>query len=146
MNPRITTIEDRRLVGMSAELSLANYQIGALWQEFMPRRMAIKSTVSTDLFSVAIYDPHYFIQFNPVNRFTRWAAMEVAELEQLPDGMEGFTLKGGMYAVFDYKGLNTDFYIFQYIYGTWLPASEFELDDRPHFEVLGANYKANYSN
>lgn len=108
--------------------------------------MEIKSTVSTDLISVAIYDPHYFVQFNPANTFTRWAAMEVAELEQLPDGMEGFILKGGMYAVFDYKGLNTDFSIFQYIYGTWLPASEFELDDRPHFEVLGANYKANDPN
>ncbi|WP_339791455.1 GyrI-like domain-containing protein [uncultured Imperialibacter sp.] len=33
--------------------------------------------------------------------------------------------------------------MFEYIFGTWLPASAYDLDDRPHFEVLGDNYKNN---
>jgi AraC family transcriptional regulator len=57
--------------------------------------------------------------------------------------MESFTLKAGKYAVFNYKGLNTDTTIFEYIYGDWLQNSEFSLDDRPHFQVLGAKYKNN---
>ena len=57
--------------------------------------------------------------------------------------MESFVLEGGLYAVFDYKGLNTDNKIFLYIFRDWLPASEYELDDRPQFEVLGENYKNN---
>lgn len=52
-------------------------------------------------------------------------------------------MPSGLYVVFPYKGLNTDPRIFQYIYGTWLPASDFAIDDRPHFEILGAKYKNN---
>ncbi len=48
-----------------------------------------------------------------------------------------------VYAVFDYKGLNTDDSIFRYIFGTWLPNSDYDLDDRPHFEVLGKKYRNN---
>jgi AraC family transcriptional regulator len=31
--------------------------------------------------------------------------------------------------------------IFQYIFETWLPNSGYLLDNRPHFEILGAKYK-----
>jgi len=55
-------------------------------------------------------------------------------------------LPGGLYAVFDYKGSSNDPGIFQYIFGTWLPGSEYDIDDRPHFEVLGENYKTNDPN
>jgi AraC family transcriptional regulator len=57
--------------------------------------------------------------------------------------MELFTLKGGLYAVFDYKGPSDDKSIFQYIYSTWVPKSKYKLDNRPHFEVLGEKYKNN---
>jgi AraC family transcriptional regulator len=60
--------------------------------------------------------------------------------------METYVLPGGLYAVFDYKGLNTDNSIFQYILGTWLPGSDYVLDNRPHFEVLGDKYKNNDPN
>jgi AraC family transcriptional regulator len=55
--------------------------------------------------------------------------------------METFTLTGGLYAVFDYKGSSNDPGIFQYIFGIWIPESNYLLDDRPHFEVLGEKYK-----
>ena len=57
--------------------------------------------------------------------------------------METFSLTGGLYAVFDYKGSTNDLSIFQYILGVWLPSSEYVLDHRPHFEVLGDKYKNN---
>ncbi|MFZ1515671.1 MAG: GyrI-like domain-containing protein, partial [Saprospiraceae bacterium] len=53
------------------------------------------------------------------------------------------TIPGGLYAVFYYKGLSTDTAIFEYIFNTWLPNSEYGLDDRPHFEILGERYKNN---
>jgi AraC family transcriptional regulator len=55
--------------------------------------------------------------------------------------METFVLKSGLYAVFHYQGLSTDNRIFVYILGTWLPNSMYDLDARPHFEVLGEKYK-----
>ena len=60
--------------------------------------------------------------------------------------METFSLAGGLYAVFDYKGSSNDPSIFQFIFGTWLPSSDYVLDDRPHFEVLGDKYKNNDPN
>jgi AraC family transcriptional regulator len=57
--------------------------------------------------------------------------------------LEVFVLTGGLYAVFDYKGSNKDNTIFRYIYGEWLPNSEYILANRPHFEVLGDKYKNN---
>jgi AraC family transcriptional regulator len=59
----------------------------------------------------------------------------------VPAEMEKFVLPGGLYAVFYHKGIYTDTDIFQYIFGTWLTASEYELDKRPHFEILGCKYK-----
>jgi AraC family transcriptional regulator len=30
---------------------------------------------------------------------------------------------------------------YTYIFQTWLPGSEFRLDDRPHFAMMGEKYK-----
>ena len=57
--------------------------------------------------------------------------------------METFIMTGGLSAVFDYKGLNTDNAIFRYIFETWIPNSDYVLDNRPHFEVLGDKYRNN---
>ncbi len=71
----------------------------------------------------------------------KWATVEVTDFDKIPKGMEGFTLPGGLYAVFPHRVMDTD--IFQYIYTTWLPNSTYSLDDRPHFELLGEKYKNN---
>ena len=60
--------------------------------------------------------------------------------------MEALILPSGLYAVFHYKGSSSDNSIYQYIFGTWIPNSDYDLDDRPHFEVLGDRYKNNDPN
>ncbi|MBK8342237.1 MAG: GyrI-like domain-containing protein [Bacteroidetes bacterium] len=52
-------------------------------------------------------------------------------------------IPAGKYAVFYYKGLNTDHSIFNYIFQDWIPQSGYQLDDRPHFDVLDERYKNN---
>jgi AraC family transcriptional regulator len=84
-----------------------------------------------------------FINIDKEIVFEKWAAVEVSEFNSVPEGMASFILNSGHYAVFYYKGLSTDTEIFRYIFGIWLPGSGFELDDRPHFEVLGEKYKNN---
>lgn len=143
MKPRIQTIDEKKVVGIRLSMSLTNYQVGNLWKNFMPRRNEITDKLTDDLISMAIYKPEHFTDFKPTNEFEKWAAVEVSSFDKVPDEMEIFVLPGGLYAVFDYKGLNTDHSIFQYILGTWLPDSEYTLDNRPHFEVLGNKYKNN---
>ncbi|MEJ1240507.1 GyrI-like domain-containing protein [Chryseolinea sp. T2] len=143
INPRIETSPERKLVGTFMVMSLANYKVGELWKSFRPRRSEIISTVSNDFISMVCYSPEHFVNFKPTNEFEKWAAVEVSGFDNVPAGMETFVIPAGLYAVFQYKGLSTDNSIFQYIFGTWLPASGYSLDNRPHFEVLGGRYRNN---
>ena len=111
----------------------------------MPRRKEITNCLSSDLFSLQIYPVlFYFQNFNPAIRFEKWAAVEVSDFELVPDNMESIILQGGLYAVFIHKGAASEGpKTFRYIFGTWLPDSDYLPDDRPHFEILGEKYKNN---
>jgi AraC family transcriptional regulator len=143
MTPRIETAKEKKLVGKRLKMSFANYNIAELWRSFNLRRQEITNNLTSDLISLAIFQPTHFSDFKPTNEFERWAVIEVANFDNLPKEMETFVLPSGLYAIFDYKGSSTDNSIFQYIFGTWLPSSDYVLDDRPHFEVLGDKYKNN---
>ena len=142
MVPIIREIAEKKLIGKQMKLTFANYNVTELWKGFMPKLSAIEGKISNDLFSVSVYSPTHFSNFSPANEFTKWAATEVSDLAKIPEGLESFILPGGLYAVFRHKGDYKEFYkTSQFIYGVWLPRSEFVLDDRPHFEVLGEKYK-----
>jgi AraC family transcriptional regulator len=145
MNPRIEILSEKKLVGKRLKMSLAENKTFELWRNFMPRRNEIKNNLTADLFSMQVYDDAaYFQSFNPNAIFEKWAAVEVSDFENIPEGMESYILAGGKYAVFQQKGFSTE--IFQYIFGTWLPNSNYELDNREHFELLGEKYKNNDPN
>ncbi|QNK63487.1 GyrI-like domain-containing protein [Pedobacter sp. PAMC26386] len=143
MDPRIEISEEKKLTGKRLTMSYADYRAAELWKNFMPRKKEIANNLSNDLISMVIYKPTHFKDFKPTNEFERWATIEVSDFNNIPDGFDFFNLPKGLYAVFNYIGLNTDTSIFQYIFGTWLPNSIYELEDRPHFEVLGDKYKNN---
>lgn len=145
MNPRIDTLTETKLIGIRMKMSLADNKTGLLWKTFMPRRKEIPRQVGSELISMQVYPPSYFQNFNPTTEFEKWAAVRVSQPDNVPAGMEMFTIPGGLYAVFDYKGLSNDPSIFQYIFGTWLPDSDYIVDNRPHFEVLGEKYRNNDS-
>jgi AraC family transcriptional regulator len=106
----------------------------------MPERMKIPNPVSNELISMRVYKEPLIVE-DANQEFEKWAAVEVFNFDKIPHRMECFTLNPGSYAVFDYKGLNTDTQIFIYIFKEWLPNSDYELDERPHFEILGNKYK-----
>jgi AraC family transcriptional regulator len=143
MKPRIETLKEKKLIGQRLKMSLTHNKTGQLWGGFAPKIKDIANKVTTDKISMQVYDRSFLQGFNPTTEFEKWATVEVTNYDNIPEGMETFTLIGGEYAVFDYKGSSTDGSIFQYIFMTWLPNSEYQLDDRPHFEVLGDKYKNN---
>lgn len=145
MRPRIETSNEKKLVGKQLIMNFENYKISELWRSFLPNRKEITNNLNDELISMAIYKPKHFEEFNAKKEFERWATVEVADFENVPNEMDTFVLESGLYAVFEYRGLNTDYTIFEYIMGTWLPNSEFVLDNRPHFEILGNKYKNNDS-
>ena len=140
--PKIVTIKPKILVGINQKMSLTNNTTAQLWQKFMPMRKLIKQTVGNDLYSLQQYNGVLSLStFSPDNTFTKWAAVEVEHGNDIPENMEVLNLAGGLYAVFLYKGLPANYAAtFLYIFGTWFPQSDYEVDDRPHFEVLGEKY------
>ena len=141
--PKIKSIADIKLVGKRIKMSLTNNKTRELWQGFMPRLKEVKNNIGTELYSVEIYDNSLFFKnFNPANVFEKWAAIRVEDFNSVPAGMEAFEVPKGEYAVFNYKGKASDApKIYQYIFGNWIPNSDFVLDDRPHFAVMGEKYK-----
>jgi len=108
----------------------------------MPYRKKIHNCVSSDLYSLQTYPPCFFDNFSPNTEFEKWAAIEVVDFIDVPGDLLTFNLPSGLYAVFVYKGLpSAASDTFQFILGTWLPNSNYNLDNRPHFERLGEKYK-----
>lgn len=140
LQPRILELQPKTLAGKQQRMSLVHNKTGLLWQSFMQQRTQL-AAVNNLLYSLQVYNADYFNAFNSANEFTKWALAEVSDATNLPEGFESFHLPGGLYAVFDHKGSGTE--IFQQIFSQWLPQSGYELDDRPHFEVLGEKYKNN---
>jgi len=141
MEPRIETLTAKKLVGKRRIMSFSNNQTIDLWKSFMQRRKEIQNSMGTELYSMQIYSPGFFDDFNPNTEFEKWATAEVSDFQSVPDEMETYSLKGGLYAVFLYKGASSAAgETFQYIFGSWLPNSGYILDIRPHFEILGEKY------
>lgn len=143
MEPSIRILSEKKLIGKRILMSFAENKTFELWNSFMPLRKEISNNVNNELISMQVYDESFdFTNFDIHKQFEKWAAIEVSEFNIIPDNIETFVLQGGLYAVFIHKGAaSTGPKTFQYIFGTWLPNSEYILDNRPHFEILGEKYK-----
>jgi AraC family transcriptional regulator len=137
-SPLIVELTGFFLTGISAEMSLTNNHTPALWGKFRREQKQHFTTDPEFFYSLTVYPIGYFEHFNPATPFTKYALVTAEYASSMDSPWEKFELPGGLYAVFSHKGSDTS--IFQYIYSQWLPQSGYELDNRPHFEKLPANY------
>lgn len=142
-NPKIKTLSPKKLLGTSVITSLANDKTYTLWNGFMKRRKEISNAINNDLYSVQVYNQDFIDgKFTSKTTFEKWATVEVTGYENIPEAFEKLELPSGLYAVFIHKGSVQEFAkTAQFIYAEWIPKSEYQLDDRPHFEILGEKYK-----
>ncbi len=143
LRPRFERLAPTRLVGFKTRMSIAQNKTVELWQRLMPRREEVTNASGTDLYSVERYDSlDFFQQFDPTREFEKWAAIPVESFDQIPKGFERLELPEGLYAVFPYKGKPSEAHAtLQFIFGQWLPQSECQLEQRPHFALMGEKYK-----
>lgn len=125
------------------EMSFNHNKTFELWKSFMPRRKEIAEGMNDLLYSVQVYYTTFdIINFNPDEKFVKWATVEIPSQAKIPEGMNELIISGGVYAVFRHRGAGkTAPATYQFIFGTWLPNSGYRLDNRPHLEVLGDKYK-----
>lgn len=146
LQPSIVDISVKIIAGIKMEMTLSENRTGELWQKFMPLKNTIPHSVGLDLVSMANYPSDFFSAFNPTALFTKIAGVEVSQTNMENMRYECFEIPAGQYAMFLYKGLNTDPSIFQYIFNDWIPKSDYVVAHRPHFEILGKGYKNNDPN
>lgn len=140
--PQIRLLDEKTLIGKRLVMSLGKDRTVELWKSFLSQKKDILYIADTNLFSIQLYDPYYFQQFDPMREFEKWAAIEVKVVDSIPAGMEALNVSGGYYAVFPFKGTGEDApEAFDYIFNQWFPSSVYDIDNRPHFEILGEKYK-----
>lgn len=101
------------------------------------RKNEITNRISDQLFSLQIYPKN----FTRNQSFKKYALAEVSDFDNIPNAFETFELEKGKYLVFNYKGkAENGLQIFSYIFQTFIPENNFEVDDRPHFEIFGDDY------
>jgi len=147
MKPEIKIIKEKKFIGQKVEMSFAKNRTQELWKKFGPRKKEIKNVIGIELYSIELYPESFFDNFNPTITFQKWAAVEVSNYDQIPEDMDKLSSPEGLYAIFLYKGLASEGHKFyQYIFKDWIPKSDYVLDDRPHFAVMGEKYKNNEPN
>ncbi|NRD23580.1 GyrI-like domain-containing protein [Winogradskyella litoriviva] len=137
MKVKIESVLEKKLIGIKSTMNHGEYKnIVALWQQFMPRKKEILSKLNEELFAIQVYD-----NFNAIEKpFEIWACVEVSNFDSIPEGMTSFIIPKSEYAIFLHKGMDASA-TYQKIMTEWLPASGYEIDNRPHFQVMGAKYK-----
>lgn len=148
MQPKFVEMATRKLIGCRIQTCLAENRTSELWRPFRQRAAEISSRANDHFFSIQIYEKGIgFEAFNPQTMFEKWAAVEVSHFENIPPGMEKLLISAGKYAVFILKGPpEAARQQISHLFGTWLPASEFEFDDRPQFEIMPKNWLPNDPN
>lgn len=142
MEPRFESVAERKFVGIKSRSSLRQEaEAFLLWRQFMPRRKEIQKIKGAELYALTIYPAVYFERYDPESIFEKWAAVEVEEVNGVPEEMDAIEIPAGLYAVFTYKGPPSEaFKAFEFIFRDWLPRSGCVLDHRPHMAVMGEKY------
>ena len=96
MEPRLEALDEKRFVGKNITISLANNRTRALWQSFMPDRKEITNSIGHELYSIEVYPPNHFDNFSPHAEFKKWAAVEVTDVDSVPDGMHSLRVPAGL--------------------------------------------------
>ena len=146
LNPSIQIFPTTKLIGQKITTSFAQDQTLELWRNFAPRKKEIKNKVNSDSYAVKIYpNTTFFQQFDPTRTFEKWAAVPVTNFDNITDCLDKLIIPVGIYAIFTYRGKPSDAMdTFRYMYGEWLPSSQYEMDNRPYFALMGDRYKGEH--
>ncbi|WDE08500.1 AraC family transcriptional regulator [Thalassomonas viridans] len=136
MEPMILTQPAMKIVGIASEYREDDLDLFRLWSAFAPYKDKIPNQVGENVFG--IYDS-YQEQDDEV-KFCYICAAEVANFDDVPQGMITREIPEQLYARFIHKGLIAELdKTLKYIWGSWLPDSPYEYVEKPDFELYTPN-------
>jgi AraC family transcriptional regulator len=132
MEPEILTRSEVKVVGTTHQYQEEELNVGTLWSDFQHKVNQITNRVGSDAFG--IYE-EYFETEDSVG-FNYICSVEVSDFDDVPEGMISRIIPEQMYAVFRHTG-SISFLpeTLKYIWGSWLPKSNYEYVEKPNFEL-----------
>jgi AraC family transcriptional regulator len=142
--PVIRNFDEIKLSGMSLEMSFANDRTAELWRTFMT--LLQSKNARPLLYNIQLYPQDFFRGVDVGRSFQKWACVEAAQ--EVPTALstvcKELIIPSGLYACFHYRGSSQRAAeVFSYILGEWIPQSNYRVEYRPFYELLGENYAAN---
>ncbi|REL25857.1 AraC family transcriptional regulator [Thalassotalea euphylliae] len=137
MAPEIIDQPAMKIVGIASQYDDGALSLPKLWSAFAPYRNSIPNRVGTDFFG--IYEAYEETEDNTT--FVYICAAQVANFGEVPEGMITRELSAQRYARFTHIGPLAKLEdTLRYIWGSWLPKSDYEYAEKPDFELLPASF------
>ncbi len=132
MEPEIITRPEMKVVGTTHKYQEDDLNIEMLWFDFQHKVNQVRNRIGNDAFG--IYE-EYFETGDSIG-FSYICSVEVSDFDSVPEGMISRIIPQQMYAVFRHNGpLSLLPETLKYIWGSWLPKSNYEYDEKPDFEL-----------
>jgi AraC family transcriptional regulator len=119
------------VVGLRLRTKPKSPEISELWNKFVPRMGELKN----------VSEPYasYGVMAGVEDGLDYMAGNPVSEITELPAGMSRWDIAETTYAVFE-SSIPTLAETFDYIFGVWLPASEYQHGSGPLLERYGETF------
>ncbi len=132
MEPEIITRPEMKVVGTTHKYQEDDLNIEMLWFDFQHKVNQVRNRIGNDAFG--IYE-EYFETDDSIG-FSYICSVEVSDFDYVPEGMISRIIPEQMYAVFRHNGpLSFLPETLKYIWGSWLPKSNYKYDEKPDFEL-----------
>lgn len=137
MEPEIIEQPAMKIVGIATQYDDGDLSLPKLWSAFRPYRDSIPNRVGSDFFG--IYECYEEDDDN--TRFVYICSAQVENFDDVPDGLITRELDAQIYARFTHTGPIARLEdTLRYIWGSWLPKSDYQYANKPDFELLPAGF------
>jgi len=141
MQPEIVEHSEEWVIGMGDSFSENPFwQINKLWEHFSEREKEIPNVKGEYTLGVCM-PRHESLPLKEGDTFVYIAGRPVSSLDEVPEGMVAVKIPKRKYARFTHKGPLTNLpHTINYIWGTWLPKSDYKHSSSPDFELYDERF------
>lgn len=138
MEPKIVVKDEFTVVGLTCSTTLQESKVPALWEAFLARVGEIPNRVSPNvMMGISEFSTNHVHE-----AFTYMACVPVSSADEMPEGMVCKTIPKREYVVVTHKGkLDALGNAFDFIYGSWLPKSGYDLVEADDFEIYDERFR-----
>lgn len=133
MEPEIITKPEIKALGVAKHYELDGLDYGQMWMPFAPYAALVRNRIGD--YAFGIYEEHE--ERDDGVGFTYVCALEVENFDHVPEGMTTRVIPEQTYAVFKHDDEPPTIpQTMRYIWGSWLPKSNYDYAEQPDFELF----------